>query len=113
MMEVAGVDAELLTTGSTITINMFDEAKKSVSTNGFSGSALVVNGSDRETVQLSAARDNLLKGESKKPIAAGAVITVVLKTAAGKSGRLAIRDEAARSAPNQRGGCRCALAIEH
>jgi nitrogen fixation protein FixH len=83
---VAGVHAELLTDGNTITINVFDEGNKPVSTNGFAASALVVRGSDREAVALTPSAENLLKGDAKKAIA-GAVITVTLKTAAGKTGQ--------------------------
>jgi nitrogen fixation protein FixH len=84
--DVAGVHAELLTAGNTITINVFDEANKPVSTNGFAASALVVRGSERETVTLSPSEENALKGDAKKAVA-GAAITVTMKTAAGKSGQ--------------------------
>ena len=52
MEDVAGVHAELLTSGTTITINIFDEGNKPIATKGFTGSALVVRGSERETVTL-------------------------------------------------------------
>lgn len=87
MQDVAGVHVELVTTGSTVTVNVFDEANKPVSTKGFSGSALIVAGQDRETVTLAPSGENALKGEAKKAIAAGRSITIVLKTAAGKSGQ--------------------------
>ena len=86
MEDVAGVHAELVTAGNTITINVFDEGNKPLATKGFSGSALVVRGSERETVTLAPSGESALKGEAKKP-AAGAAITVTLKTAAGKSGQ--------------------------
>ena len=78
--------AELPTSGNTITINVFDENKKPVATNGFTASALVVRGSERETVTLAPSGESALKGEAKKA-AAGAAITVTLKTATGKSGQ--------------------------
>ena len=87
MQDVAGVHAELVTSGNSITINVFDESTKPVATKGFSGAALVVSGADRETVTLSPAGESTIKGEAKKPIAAGASITVTLKTDAGKSGQ--------------------------
>ena len=86
MEDVAGVHAELLTAGSTITINVFDESNKPLATKGFSGAALVVRGSERETVTLAPAAENSMKGEAKKALA-GAAITLTLKTAAGKSGQ--------------------------
>ena len=86
MEDVAGVHAELLTSGKTITLNIFDEGNKPISTKGFTGSALVVRGSDRETVTLAPSGESALKGDAKKAIAGGA-ITVTLKTAAGKSGQ--------------------------
>ena len=87
MQDVAGVHAELVTAGNIVTINVFDEANKPVSTKGFSGSLLIVSGGDRETVQLAPSGDSALKGEAKKAIPAGATMTVVVKTAAGKSGQ--------------------------
>jgi hypothetical protein len=86
MEDVAGVHAELLTSGNTITINVFDEGNKPVASNGFTASALVVRGSEREAVALAPAGESALKGDAKKPVA-GAAITVTLKTAAGKSGQ--------------------------
>jgi nitrogen fixation protein FixH len=86
MEDVAGVHAELVTSGNTITINVFDEGNKPIATTGFSGAALVVRGSERETVTLAPSGDNALKGDAKKA-AGGAAITVTLKTAAGKSGQ--------------------------
>jgi hypothetical protein len=50
MIDVAGVEAELLTSGNTITINVFDESHKPLATKGFTASALVVRGSKREIV---------------------------------------------------------------
>jgi hypothetical protein len=87
MQDIAGVHAELVTAGTAVTLNIFDEANKPVSTKGFSGSALIVAGPDRETVILAPSGENALKGEAKKAIAGGAAITVVVKTAAGKSGQ--------------------------
>lgn len=87
MQDVAGVHAELVAAGNAVTINVFDEANKPVSTKGFSGSVLIVSGADRETVQLAPSGENALKGEAKKTVSAGASKTVVLKTAAGKSGQ--------------------------
>lgn len=88
MQDVAGVHAELLVSGNTVTINVFDESNKPTSAKGFSGSLLIVAGSNRETVQLAAAGDNSLKGEAKSAVPAGAVVTLVLKNAAGKSGQV-------------------------
>ena len=87
MEDVAGVHAELLASGNTLTINIFDESNKPIATKGFSASALVVSGSERETLTLAASGEHALKGETKKPVAKGATITVILKTAAGKSGQ--------------------------
>jgi hypothetical protein len=86
MEDVAGVHAELMTAGNTITINMFDEGNKPVATKGFTASALVSRGPERETVALVPSGEATLTGEAKKPVA-GAAITVTLKTAAGKSGQ--------------------------
>lgn len=86
MEDVAGVHAELVAAGNSITFNILDESGKPVSTNGFTGSVLVVSGSERETISLSPA-GNAMKGEAKKPIAPNAAITLMLKTQQGKSGQ--------------------------
>ena len=88
MEDVAGVHAELLTSGNTITINVFDEGNKPVATRGFAASALVVRGSERETVALAPAADNALRGEAKKAVGPGSTVTVTMRTAAGKSGQV-------------------------
>ena len=88
MEDVAGVHVEFITAGSTITLNVFDEANKPLATKGFAASALVTAGSDRETLNLSPHGENALRGDAKKPINAGATISVTLKTAAGKSGQV-------------------------
>jgi hypothetical protein len=86
MLDVAGVHAELMISGNTITINILDEDNKPVATKGFVASALVARGSERETVALVPAEEATLKGDAKKPVA-GAAVTVTLKTAVGKSGQ--------------------------
>jgi len=88
MQDVAGVHAELVVAGNVVTINTFDEGNKPTSAKGFSGSVLIVAGASRETVQLAVAGDSSLKGEAKNPVPAGAVVTLVLKNAAGKSGQV-------------------------
>jgi hypothetical protein len=85
--DVAGVHAELLTSGNTITINVFDEDNKPVATKGFAASALVARGPERETVALAPSGEAVLKGDAKRPLA-GAAITLTLRTAAGKSGQV-------------------------
>jgi hypothetical protein len=91
MEDVAGVHAELLISGNRITINVFDEANKPVTTKGFTASALVVLGSDRETLTLSASGENALTGEAKKAVPKGATVSITLKTAAGRSGQARFR----------------------
>lgn len=88
MQDVAGVHAELIVAGNSVTINLFDESNKPASAKGFSGSALIVSGGARETVQLAVAGDSSLKGEAKAAVPAGAAVTLVLKNAAGKSGQV-------------------------
>jgi nitrogen fixation protein FixH len=86
MQDVAGVHAELMISGNTITINVLDEDNKPVATKGFVASALVARGSERETIALAPSEEAALKGDAKKPVA-GAAVTVTLKTAAGKTGQ--------------------------
>ena len=84
--DVAGVHVELVASGRSLTFNIFDEASKPVSAKGFSGSAMVSSGSDRETLPLVVA-DNALKADAKKDIAPGSTVSITLKTASGKSGQ--------------------------
>ncbi|MFG1426218.1 hypothetical protein [Roseixanthobacter glucoisosaccharinicivorans] len=85
MEDLAGIHAELLVSGQVLTVNVFDEAGKPVDTAGYTGSAMIVSGSDRKTLPL-AASGNALTGQAAAPIANGAVVTLVIRTAAGKSG---------------------------
>lgn len=88
MEDVAGVDAELLVSGNTLTFNIFaDNENKPLATKGYTGAVLIVNGTNRETVTLAPSGESSLKGDAKNPIAAGAAITLTLKTAAGKTGQ--------------------------
>src|SRR5262245_57936195 len=84
--DVAGVHAELLMSGSDITIYVVDEGMKRVATEGYTASALVVRGTDREIVTLAPTPPNILKGNAKKAVA-GAAVTVTMKTAAGRTGQ--------------------------
>lgn len=88
MLDVAGIDAELLTAGNTVTINAFvPNTPKPVSTKGYTAAVLIAGGNGRETVALTPQGENSLKGEAKNPIAPGTTITLTIKTAEGKSGQ--------------------------
>lgn len=76
-----------LPSGNALTFHILNEDNKPVSTKGYSGSVLVVNGQDRETITLTTSGENTLKGEAKKPIAPGAGITLMVKTGGGKTGQ--------------------------
>jgi hypothetical protein len=88
MLDVAGIDAELMTAGNTVTINVFEAFNpKPVSTKGYTAAVLIVSGASRETLPLAPQGENSLKGDAKGPLAAGATITLTIKTAEGKSGQ--------------------------
>lgn len=88
MLDVAGIDAELMTSGNTVTFNIFvPNTPKPVSTKGYTGAVLIAGSGGRETVTLTPQGENSLKGDAKNPIAAGATITLTIKTAEGKSGQ--------------------------
>jgi hypothetical protein len=92
MLDVAGIDVELQTSGNTVTINVFEAFKpKPVSTKGYTAAVLIVSGADRETLTLTQSGENSLKGEAKKPIPPDATITLTIKTAEGKSGQVKFR----------------------
>ncbi len=89
MLDVAGIDAELLTSGNAVTINVFQPFKaKPVSTKGYTAAVLIVSGANREPLTLTQAGENSLKGEAKKPIPPDATIMLTIKTAEGKSGQV-------------------------
>jgi len=87
LVDVAGVHVEFIPSGNSLTFHVLNEDNKPVSTKGYSGSVLLVAGQDRETITLATSGDNLLKGESKKPVAPGAAVTLMIKTDAGKTGQ--------------------------
>jgi hypothetical protein len=86
LADVAGVHVEFVPSGNALTFNVLNEDNKPVSTKGYSGSALIVNGQDRETVTLATSGENALKGEASKAIS-GAAITLMIKTDGGKTGQ--------------------------
>jgi hypothetical protein len=89
MLDVAGIDAELLTSGNTVTINVFEAfSPKPVSTQGYTAAVLIVDGASREPLTLTPSGPNSLKGEAKKPVPPGATIALTIKTAEGKSGQV-------------------------
>jgi len=89
MLDVAGIDAELMTSGATVTINVFKAFSPTpVSTKGYSAAVLITGGAGRETVALAPSGENSLKGDAKSVIAPGATITLTIKTAEGKSGQV-------------------------
>jgi hypothetical protein len=89
MLDVAGIDAELLTSGNTVTVNVFEASSpKPVSTKGYTAAVLIAGGAGREAVTLAPQGENSLKGDAKNPIAASATITLTIKTAEGKSGQV-------------------------
>lgn len=89
MLDVAGIDAELLTSGNTVTVNVFEASSpKPVSTKGYIAAVLIAGGAGRETVTLAPQGENSLRGDAKNPIAASATITLTIKTAEKKSGQV-------------------------
>jgi len=89
MLDVAGIDAELLTSGNTVTINVWEAYKPNpIPTDGYSGAVLIVGGAGRETVQLTPSGANALKGDAKNSIGPGTTVTLTIKTADGKSGQV-------------------------
>jgi len=88
MEDVAGIDAELVTSGNKVTINVFDpKNSKPVATKDYSAAVLITSGTAKETVTLAVSGENSLQGEAKAVIAAGATVTLTIKTAEGKSGQ--------------------------
>lgn len=87
MEDIAGVHAELVAAGSSLTFNILDEASKPVPVAGYTGSVLVVTGSQRETATLAVNGPSALGAALKAPVAAGTQVTLMLKTTGGKSGQ--------------------------
>lgn len=84
--DIAGVHAEIEVSGNTLTVHVLDGTGKGVDTTGFSGSAMMVLGGARKTLPLRPSGETLI-GEVAAPIAPGTAVTLVLKTAVGKSGQ--------------------------
>lgn len=88
MEDVAGIDAELITSGNKITINVFDPKNaKPVATKNYSAAVMIASESARETVTLAPQGENSLQGDAKSPVAPGSTLTLTIKTAEGKSGQ--------------------------
>ncbi|HTO66097.1 MAG TPA: hypothetical protein VMM15_33155 [Bradyrhizobium sp.] len=89
MLDVAGIDAELLTSGTKVTINVFDADKPTPRpTKGYTAAVLIVTGKARETVALAPSGDNSLTGDAKAAITPDATVTLTIRTAEGKSGQV-------------------------
>ena len=86
--DVAGVEVELVAAGNAVTLYVADEAHKPVSVKGYSASILIAGPAGQESLTLEPAGDNIFKGAAKAAIGPGTTITVMLKTAAGKSGQV-------------------------
>src|SRR5258708_35934248 len=92
MLDVAGIDAELLTSGNTVTINVYEPFKpKPVSTSSFTAAVLIVGGANREPVTLMPSGENRLQGVAKAAIAPNATITLTIKTEAGGTGQRSLQ----------------------
>lgn len=89
--DVAGVHLELITSGRNITLNVFDDAVKPMTSKGIVATALLTSGSDKEPLTLVESGSSL-KAEAKKDIAPGTTISVTLKTPAGKSGQVKFKN---------------------
>lgn len=87
LADAAGVHIEFLPSGNAVTFNVLNEDNKPLSTKGYTASALVVTGNDRETISLVPSGENVLKGEIKRPVTASTTITLMIKTDTGKTGQ--------------------------
>ena len=87
LADVAGVHVEFMPSGNALTFNVLNEDNKPVSTKGYSGSVLVVNGQERETITLTLSGESSLKGEARKSVVPGTAITLMIKTDGGKTGQ--------------------------
>jgi hypothetical protein len=85
--DVAGVHLEMVASGRTLTLHVFDDEVKPIPSKGMVAMALLGSGNDRETLTLIES-GNALIAEAKKPIPPGATVAVTLKTAAGKTGQV-------------------------
>ena len=89
MLDVAGIDAELLTRAIPSRSTSLNPSRRSrcrpraIRLRCSSSAAPA-----RETVDACASGENSLKGDAKNPIPAGATITLTIKTAEGKSGQV-------------------------
>ncbi len=85
MVDVTGGHAELVETGSELTLFLSDEDAKPLNSQGASGRATILVGGKTETVDLKPAQPDKLVGALGGPLAAGARVVVSVKLANGKS----------------------------
>jgi hypothetical protein len=83
---VAGVCAELLISDRTITIHLYERVGEPVSSDGFTGSAIIGSGSRRAVVRLAGGPENILSGHAPGRITSDASITLMLNTPSGRKG---------------------------
>jgi hypothetical protein len=92
MLDVAGIDAELLSSGREVTINVFEANNPiPVPTSGYTAQVLIAGRVRHETVALAPSGTNSLTGEAKDAIASDATVTLTIRTAEGRSGQVKFR----------------------
>ena len=87
MQDVVDVHAELLVSDWTLTVHLYDEAGKPVSSAGYTVSALVGSGQARQVVQLAPGPENTLAGTAPTAPARGTSVTLQVRNPAGRSGQ--------------------------
>lgn len=89
MLDVAGIDAELLPSGTTVTVNVFNASSPTpVSTKGYTAALLITSSAGHGVVALVPSGENWLNGEAKGSIGPGTTVTLTIKTSEGKSSQV-------------------------
>lgn len=88
MQEVAGVQVELFLSETGVRICVYDASDIPLNVEGYTGHVEIVSGGERQTIALTPADKVTLAGQGKGLLAPYSVLTLVLTTPAGESGKV-------------------------
>ena len=87
MQDVAGIHAELVIDGRTLTVYTFDEEGQPLSTRGYTGSVSIVSRGNRETVALVPLGQTALRGVAQIRPGPDATFTIALEAGPATGGQ--------------------------
>jgi hypothetical protein len=88
MLDVVGIHAELVASGDSLTISVFNEDTTPVPLTGFSVMVFVNNQGTREALFLVKVSDNAMRAQASKAVTSGTVVALRLKSPQGTFGQI-------------------------